>query len=101
MINLYYKYELLIVSLTSIIAVFLTIYFYIEYKRQTNRVYFLYYTSGFLLNSIAGFIFLIRDIRMLTYNNLIYYYKVPLVIGMAGFIIITIGAYKERSSKNS
>ena len=53
--------------------------------------------------SIGMLSYLIRDIIILTYsnidNNIIYYYKIPLIVGMIGFILVLIGAHKERSQK--
>jgi len=101
MFNLFDEYRILIVSLSLIICIFLTIFAFTKYKRKEHK--HLYNIYGFVLMSIGMLSYLIRDIIILTYsnidNNIIYYYKIPLIVGMIGFILVLIGAHKERSQK--
>ncbi len=100
-LGFYDRYNLIILSLTELTSILLTIYFYIKYRRNSyQQLYFIYYAYGFLLNSICGFLFLIRYFLRPIFNNIgnniIYYYKLPLIIGIVGFILLIIGARKER-----
>ncbi len=99
MINFYDKYRVLIVALELVFCLFMTIFTFVKYKRNKHK--YLYYVYGFILMSIGMSFYLIKDIMILTYNNIenniFYYYKIPLIIGILGFILVTIGAHKERS----
>jgi hypothetical protein len=106
LVNLYLRYEPVITYLIEFISILLTTFFYIKYIRNKYKpLYLLYYAYGFLLNSICGFLFIIKlflkPINNNIDNNIIYFYKVPLIIGIGGFILLIIGANKERRRKGS
>ncbi len=99
--SFYDRFRAIILSLSELTGILLTIYFFIKYKRNSyQQLNLAYNASGFLLLSIGGLFYVLRfflkPIINNIDNNIIYSYMLPLIIGLVGFVLVTIGGYKER-----
>ena len=96
------KYKVIIFTFLLINNILCTFYCYIKYRKKDHKqIYFRYYTYGCFLLSMGVFLYLIKWFTKSIIDNIdkniIFYYKLPLIIVIVGIMILIVGGYKERS----
>jgi hypothetical protein len=97
-LSLYLEHRIFINIAVTLIAISLTLYFFINRRKQ---VWLEYYWKGFLLISLGGMLSLLKFLMELSLATGLIRKALVLIFVLYGFYLILLGAKKEKEFKRS